>query len=426
MADKGIVNMTSDTNHIVNEGVSASAPSIPRRSGRWWVVVLLVGLCLAILSGDLALAGLNPPSPQTPSDLASWLILFAAFAGIGALLVAYRPGNPVGWLYYTAGMAGALSGFGGDYARYALLTNPGSLPFGYVFGLLSNVAFYWALVPMFTFLPLLFPTGHSPSPRWRWAGWLTVAGSISVTASSSLTPTIALGQDQWGYIIENPIGIPGAEKALDGIFAGGLALVLVSAFFSAISVFFRYRRAGRQERAQIRWFVYAVAINVGYLFLSEIARLDLPEVLIVLVLITLPFATAFAIFKYRLFDIDVIIRRTLVYGALTLTLALIYFGSIVVLQNVFVAVSGQRSPVAVVISTLAIAALFTPLRRRIQNDIDRRFFRRKYDAQKTLEAFSANLRGELDLEDLSDRLLAVVADTLEPAHASLWLRERKK
>jgi len=396
---------------------------------RWWVTILLFSLYLAMLIVGYLLVGLNPSNPQELSSQISFLILFGAFAAIGALLVGHQPRHPIGWIFYTAGMGGAFSGFGSEYARYTLLTNPGSLPFGYVVGLLSNVAWGWALIPMFTFLPLLFPTGQPPSPRWRWVGWLTLAGLLIVIVSTSLTPTIALGQEQWRYIVENPIGITGAEEALFNISSIAFVLILVSAFFSAVSLLFRYRQAAGQERAQIRWFAYAVVINVGFLivneiiYLSEIIGLRFYDILFALMVMTLPIATAFAIFKYHLFDIDIIIRRTLVYGALTLTLALVYFGSVVLMQGLVTAVGGRQTAVTTVISTLVIAALFTPLRKRIQNDIDRRFFRKKYDAEKTLDAFSANLRQELDLEELSERLLGVVEETMQPESVSLWMRK---
>jgi len=368
-----------------------------------------------------SLTDISPPGPQAQSSQVSFLILFGAFAAVGALLVAHRPENLVGWIFYTSGIVGAFSGFGGEYARYTLLTNPGSLPYGLAVGLLSDVVWLWALIQMFTFLPLLFPTGRLPSPRWRWVGWLTIFGFLVLFIGIFLTPAIALGRQEWRYTVENPIGIKGAEAVLSDIGSSAFVLIVVSAFLSAVSLLFRYRRAAGQERAQIRWFAYAVVIIVGFILLTEIIDFKVPDILFVLSMMTLPIAAAIAILKYRLYDIDVIIRRTLVYGALTLTLALVYFGSVVLLQGAFTAVSGQQSAIAIVISTLGIAGLFTPLRKRIQNDIDRRFFRKKYDAEKTLQAFSANLRQELDLEELSERLLGVVEETLQPESASLWM-----
>jgi hypothetical protein len=187
------------------------------------------------------------------------------------------------------------------------------------------------------------------------------------------------------------------------------------------SVVVRFRRSRGAEREQMKWFVCAVApmlvIPIGDYLPGIIGSVAFAGVLI-----ALPTAIGIAVLKYRLYDIDVIINRTLVYGSLTATLVVVYFGGIVLLQRVFVVLIGEQSTLAVVASTLLIAALFTPLRRRIQAFIDRRFYRRKYDARKTLEAFSATLRDETDLDALSDDLVGVVRETMQPAHVSLWLR----
>jgi hypothetical protein len=190
----------------------------------------------------------------------------------------------------------------------------------------------------------------------------------------------------------------------------------------------RFRRARGDGRQQIKWFASAAALTLVWIIVFGQASLrGLPEVIValstLLVIPSIPIATGIAILKYRLYDIDVIINRTLVYGSLTVMLALIYFGVVATTQAIFGALTGQEEQpqLAVVVSTLVIAALFTPLRRRIQSFIDRRFYRRKYDTRKTLEAFSAKLRNETDLDALSDDLVGVVRETMQPAHASLWL-----
>jgi hypothetical protein len=205
-----------------------------------------------------------------------------------------------------------------------------------------------------------------------------------------------------------------------------LPMLLLAGLGAMTSVLVRFRRARGDERQQIKWFAAAAALTlVWYLVFGQSTR-ELPEAIValasILVLQTIPVATGIAILRYRLYDIDRIINRTLVYGSLTVTLVALYFGGIVVLQRIFVTLTGQQSTLAVVASTLLIAALFTPLRRRIQGFIDRRFYRSKYDARKTLEAFSAQLREETDLNALSEDLVGVVRETMQPAHVSLWLR----
>ena len=195
---------------------------------------------------------------------------------------------------------------------------------------------------------------------------------------------------------------------------------------SGAAVIVRFRQSRGDERQQLKWFAYAVGVMVfvfvTWFSLVVIGLVGPTSLMYEAPLIGLPVATGIAILRYRLYDIDVIVNRTLVYGSLTLVLALMYFGGIVVLQRLFVTLTGEQSTLAVVASTLLIAALFTPLRRRIQSFIDRRFYRRKYDAAKTLEAFSATLRDETDLDALRNDLVGVVRETMQPAHVSLWLR----
>jgi len=273
------------------------------------------------------------------------------------------------------------------------------------------------------FILLLFPTGRLPSRRWRWLGWLTMAFVFVGVISGAFTsgPVDGLGP------LRNPLGIEGFTNGYKAILYP-MAPFLYAA--SALSVFVRLRRATGVERQQIKWFAYtaglfAIAIVLQIMTLAVETPLWFERA-------EFAFFTAagtantvsigIAILKYRLYEIDIIINRTLVYGSLTATLVALYFGGIVVLQRLFVVLTGESSTLAIVASTLAIAALFNPLRRRLQGLVDRRFYRRKYDARKTLEAFSAKLRDETDLDALSDDLVGVVRDTMQPAHVSLWLR----
>jgi hypothetical protein len=278
------------------------------------------------------------------------------------------------------------------------------------------------------FYILLFPTGRLPSRRWRWLGWLTVAfvvvGVILAAFSSGALLGI-LGP------IQNPLGIEGFSNIYYKAVLFTMASLLTLA--AALAVFMRLRRAIGVERQQIKWFAYAAVAYVSAGILAYIIPrvIDTPLwfervsfALNIALIPAIPITIGIAILRYRLYDIDLLINRTLVYGSLTLMLALVYFGGVTATQVVFTALTGQEEQpqLTIVVSTLVIAALFTPLRRRIQSFIDRRFYRRKYDARKTLEAFSAQLRDETDLNALSEDLVGVVRETMQPSHVSLWLR----
>jgi hypothetical protein len=272
------------------------------------------------------------------------------------------------------------------------------------------------------FLPLLFPDGHPPSNRWRSVGWLGGL-SIGLTVVSS---TILLWPERGPALLtgdESPSHV--VQVLVDFI---ALPMMLLAGLGAVISVLVRFRRARGDERQQIKWFAAAAALTlVWYLVFGQSTR-GLPEAIValsgLLVLPSIPIATGIAILRYRLYDIDRIINRTLVYGSLTLMLALVYFGGVTATQALLGTLTGQEQlpQLVVVASTLVIAALFTPLRRRIQSFIDRSFYRRKYDAGKTLEAFSAKLRDETVLEALNNELVGVVRETMQPAHVSVWLR----
>jgi hypothetical protein len=377
----------------------------------------------------LLLLALNLAHPHTHT-FDSWLdstLNAVFFSTMGAIVASRRSENLVGWLLGLYGLAQSISHFSGQYAIYALLAQPASFPAGEAMAWVSS----W-LVPIIigfsVFFILLFPTGGLPSRRWRWVTWLTVAFVLVgvILGAFSSGPVEGLGP------IRNPLGIEGFSNVYNSILFTMVATFLLVA--AASSVFMRLRRAKGVERQQIKWFAYAAAATVIGLFLAYVIPtvIDTPlwferasYAVLIAVIPAIPISIGIAILRYRLYDIDIIINRTLVYGSLTVTLVALYFGGIVVLQRVFVVLTGQQSTLAVVASTLLIAALFTPLRRRIQSFIDRRFYRSKYDARKTLEAFSAGLREETDLDALSDDLVGVVRETMQPAHVSLWLRPEK-
>jgi hypothetical protein len=295
----------------------------------------------------------------------------------------------------------------------------------------ANCYWFVMLALALFYLPMLFPDGHLPSRRW-----LPVAVLAGIAASGFVLPrafmdTLPLNEAP-GYRIDNPIGIEGLGSVenlpLFGVLLNGL---LVIAFVgAAASVVVRFRRSRGVERLQMKWFVYVTVVLVGGSILTSVIGVatglrwleQFSFVLSMVALVGLPITVGIAIFRYRLYEIDVVINRTLVYGPLTALLVLFYLAGVVSLQYVFRALTGQESQIAIVASTLLIAALFTPLRRRIQSFIDRSFYRRKYDARKTLEAFSAKLRDKTDLGALNNELVGVVRETMQPAHISLWLR----
>jgi hypothetical protein len=256
---------------------------------------------------------------------------------------------------------------------------------------------------------------------------LAAAGLALATLAFAITPGPV---DEKTPSITNPMGVESAADVLGLLESAVMPLLLAVMIASITSLVVRFRRSRGEERQQLKWFAYSAALLATSIILGTILTNLMPvlefgeysNVLQILGVCGLPVATGIAILKYRLYDIDLLINRTLVYGSLTVLLVLLYFGGIVMLQRVFVIVTGEKSTLAVVASTLVIAALFTPLRRRVQALVDRRFYRRKYDARKTLEAFSAKLRDETDLQTLNNDLVGVVSETMQPVHVSLWLR----
>jgi hypothetical protein len=382
-----------------------------------------LSLTLTVLGLVLLALILTQPNTHTYDTWLDNTLNAVFYSTVGALVASRRPENLVGWLLCLFALSESVQLFGAEYAIYALLSRPNSLPAGEAMAWTS----YWILpviIGLSVFYLLLFPTGLLPSRGWRPLVWLTVAfvfvGVISGAFSTG--PVEGLGP------IRNPLGIDGFPNVYGAVLDIMAPVLLVAA---AASVFMRLRYAIGVESQQIKWFAYAAAATVIGLFLAYVIPtvIDTPlwferagYAVLIAVIPAIPISIGIAILRYRLYDIDIIINRTLVYGSLTATLVALYFGGIVVLQRIFVALTGQQSTLAVVASTLLIAALFNPLRRRIQSFIDRRFYRRKYDARKTLEDFSVKLRDETDLDALEDDLVGVVTGTMQPAHVSLWLR----
>jgi len=312
--------------------------------------------------------------------------------------------------------------FGQVYAAYFLEVAPGSLPAPRTVGHVVAGEGWLAAFTLLPLLLLLFPTGRLPSRRWRFVAWAGAATGATAVAVFPFAP--AEGVFVPGA---NPLGAGGPVGEALSVFATVLyVIILIVLVPSALSLVLRYRCAGGVERQQLKWFTFAAVLFVGtgvsQFFYEPPGVWD--SLIEAVPLVGLYVAVGVAILRYRLYDIDLLINRTLVYGALTATLALIYLGGVATVQAIFRALTGQehQPQLAIVVSTLIIAALFNPLRRRIQSFIDRRFYRHKYDARKTLEAFSARLRDDTDLQTLNDELTRAVRETMQPAHVSLWLR----
>jgi hypothetical protein len=373
---------------------------------------------LAWSSFALALLILAAGSMLRSPD-ASFFLLFASipapFAVVGALVASRSPRNPIGWLFLAFALVAAFAASADRYASYALAEHPGSLPGGAWVAWTASGIWHPAF-GFFVFSFLLFPAGRLPSGRWRPVAWIAAANYL-VGGVLGLLWNPLFGE--FFPYAEPPFRLPDypAVGAAFGVF---LLVNFALLALSAVSLVLRLRRATGVERQQLKWFVYAVALFALVFPPSVFVFGD--GRLIAFLLPLVPAAAGIAILRHRLFDIDVVINRTLVYGSLTVVLAAVYFATVVASQYVFRTLTGQESQLAIVATTLAIAALFVPLRRRVQGFVDRRFYRRKYDAAKTLQSFSTKLRDETDLGALNDELVGVVRRTMQPAHVGFWLR----
>jgi hypothetical protein len=394
--------------------------------GVWVLAVVELPLSAALLLFIPASSGIT----DLPDALAAvvFAALILAFSTVGALIATRQPQNLVGWIMLVAGFALGATVLTSTYIDLSITQPRGRLPATEWVAWFAQWIWVPGFAPALTFLLLLFPNGQLPSRRWRLVGWLAVAAMATLGFGMAFTPGPFVDYPK----VTNPLGLAPLEGSLlDG---GGVGWLLLPAgvVLSAGSMVVRYRRATGEERQQIKWFALAAAFAaVGWVVITLAYGTDegtqnpllvAAQLLQLLTFLGLALAVGIAVLKYRLYDIDLLINRTLVYGALTALLVGVYVGSIVVLQGLLRALTGQESQLAIVASTLAVAALFNPLRRHIQSFIDRRFYRSKYDAAKTLETFSAKLRDETDLDALSDDLVGVVRETMQPAHVSLWLR----
>jgi hypothetical protein len=408
-----------------------SADGATQGTGATRVVRLAPWAALGVSAAIAATAVALALSGSGGTDLVIFLtiaVLGLVFGATGALVASRMPNNPIGWIFCALALLFQSSGLADAYVAYGGGTGaslPGRIWVAWVSQWFLNVASPALIILCF----LLFPTGRLPSARWRPLLWVVACVAALYAASAALAPG-GLAD----YPFENPVGVGSAGGLRTLADVSLLVLIAPLMLVSALSLFVRLRGSSGIERQQIKWFAYAATLLAAELVIvnalntllgralnRELAEL-VPFVVFLVVLSGIPVAMGVAILRYRLYDIDIIINRTLVYGSLTASLVLVYLGGVVSLQYAFRTLTGGESQIAIVASTLAIAALFSPLRRRIQGFIDRRFYRRRYDAARTLEAFSAKLRDETDLDSLSGDLVGVVHETVQPEHASLWLR----
>lgn len=378
----------------------------------------VVAACLFVVAAvamvlGLVLWAIGVDAPFTP-DIALFPLAYLAFAAVGALIVAARPEHPIGRLSLAAGVGGALVALADSYAKMS-----GPLPGQDWAAWIGAIGFPASLGPVL-FVILLFPNGRLASSRWRLVAWAIVAGMVVLGIGNALSPTFA---DYANH--PNPIGV----DALAGspIEQGGVGwfLVLFGAIMAALGLIPRLLRATGIERQQLKWITYAGAIHsttwvVLALELGPPAG-EIAKYALFATLTLIPAAAGIAILRYRLYEIDVVIRRTLTYSAVIAVLATVYVALVVALQTVMAdATGGQTVPVA--LSTLVIAALFGPLRARVRELVDRRFYRSRYDAQQTLEQFSGGLREQVDLEAVAERLADVAGRAVRPASVGVWVR----
>jgi hypothetical protein len=395
----------------------------PARSAVWlawglWLLVLAVNVVTFVL---FKLPEDNESTAVKLLDQADPGLPMLVFATVGGLILARRPSNVIGWLCWAIGFAVSLSAFGSIQAARTIAGHSIGSPAVLVLYQLGQVLYLLPLLGLLPLLVLLFPTGRLPSRRWRPVVWVFVVGLLLYTCSVLFKPDLGRG------LPANPLGLEGVEGLLGLV--GAITGLLFAVFLVLVlgSLLLRFRRVRGDERQQLKWFIFAAALllvlppTLG----SALERLGwelIGWVFAMVVFCLLPTAIGVALLRYRLYDIDRIINRTLTYGLLTVLLGGGYAGVVLGLGQLL----GRDSSLVVAIATLAVAAVFQPARRRVQAAVDRRFNRRRYNAAQTIAAFSARLREEIDLDTLSAELVSVVDQTMQPTTVALWLRPRAR
>lgn len=391
--------------------------------------VLSVGLLVAIVAMvGYSLASLVLPGaelmPDHPSvfDFLTFALIFVAFPAVGVVVSWKRPENPIGWIFIAIGFGIVVSVFAAEYAGRAIYVQ-WEHPAVELAAWIGSWTWFIASGLALTFAVLLFPDGRLPGPRWRPVAWLA-AGVIGLTTvAGALDPGLL---DDYGGVIRHPIDL---GESLGGVASSvaavGFAAILVLGVVSVTSLIVRLRRARGVERQQIKGLLYPVGLLLVASTAAQITQHEAWWTFTLVALAAIPVGAGIAILRYRLFDIDVVINRTLVYASLSVVLGALYVGMVLLLQTVLSPFTQNNAP-AVALSTLAVAALFGPVRRRLQSLVDRRFYRERYDAHRTLERFATGLRSEVDLAALTVALRQAATQALQPAGVSVWLREHRR
>jgi hypothetical protein len=405
--------------------VAAKGDVVRPRIVAWSIAVL--GITLNVLAHVLDLFnGHRFPPPITGT------IVAVAFLIVGALIASRHPRNPIGWIYIGAITLISFGGSGNvasQYAYYALVTRPGALPASDWVLWAGQTILSAAFGTLAFFALLLFPDGRLPSERWRALGVAAVAGIAVETVVAAIAPDALVVPG--AEVLRNPASVAAAGPLIDLIAAPFAALGGATLLGCLASVVARFRKATGVERQQLKWFAYGAAWIPAFALLaglqSVVAPATVSSALVVwpLYLAGIPVMTAIAMLRYRLYDIDLLINRTLVYVATTAIIAAAFFGGIVVLQTILRPLT-SGSELAVAVSTLISFAVFQPIRARVQSTVDGRFYRSRYDAARTLDAFSVRLRDQVALDAVSNELLDAVGRTVQPATASLWLRHQPR
>jgi uncharacterized membrane protein len=387
-----------------------------------------LALCLFLVSVAMTAYGfvsLVAPGteliPNRPSliDFLTFGLTFIAFPSVGLLVAWKRPANPIGWLFLVIGLGVSASVASGEYADRYLHVGT-DLPAVEIVAWVGTWSWMVTMGLALTFAVLLFPTGRLPDRRWLPVAWLSAVTIAATATAEALRPGPLSDYEQSG--LQRPVALGGAlGELMQAVADAGLLAVVLLGILSIASLVYRFRRAQGTERQQLKWFLYPAVLFLVGLVAASVLQTPSAWSVALLGLAAIPVGAGIAILRHGLFDIDLVINRTLVYGSLTVLLGGVYIGSVLGLQALITPIFGTDT-VAVAASTLAVAALFGPARQRVQAAVNRRFYRSRYDAQRTLEAFSGRLRDEVDPEHLTDELRAATEATLRPSSAWVWLR----